>query len=231
MSEQVEKTDYDILKNKARTLGGIDLRLSPENLKAAIDTKESEDAVVGPTGITIKDARDIKARLKYEEETREEFSKQRALLNERARIIAESESLSIPIELTETPNELDLARARKTLGLKKIEVKPSPETVAIEASKRGYYQFTNREQSNASHSPNLGGRYPIQLIPDQIHVLSEYHVKKWKQIATVPVYERVETGVSPGPDTVGRVAEQSILVSHKPRFVFEYLHLRRLFYL
>ena len=124
MSEQVEKTEYDILKNKARVLGGIDLRLSPENLKAAIDTKESEDAVVGPTGITTKDARDIKARLKYEEETREEFSKQRALLNERARIIAESESLNTPIELTETPNELDLARARKTLGLKKIEVKP-----------------------------------------------------------------------------------------------------------
>ena len=107
--------------------------------------------------------------------------------------------------------------------MKKVEVIPSPETLAIEASKRGYYVFNNLEQDDAAHSPILGGKYLVHLIPGQIHVLSEYHVKKWKQIAVVPQYQRVDTGVAPGPGTTGQMAQECRRVGDKSRFMFEYL--------
>jgi len=217
MSEQVEKTDFEQLKEEAKSLG-IDLRMNEENMRKAIDAKKQEK---GPTGISSSEAKSIETRLRFEEETRQKIIEERALVIERARIIAESESLCIPVTIPENPTELDLARARKKLKMKKKEVKPSPETVAIEAGKRGYYIFTNREQENASHTVNPGGKYTIHLIPDQIHVLSDAHIKLFRKTAIRPVYERVPTGIVPGEDTVGRPAEECIKTSSKPRFAFE----------
>ena len=220
MSEpQVKKTDHDELKEQAKELG-IDSRMSAEKLKTAIDAKMAEK---GPTGISLKDAKDIEARVRFAEETRDKIRREREIVTERAGLIAESESLCIPIDLPETPTELELARARTKLGVKKKQVRPSPETIAIEASKKGYYVFINRIQDDASHSTNPGGKYMIHLIPDQVHVLSEWHVRYFKQHSIEPVYDRVKTGVVPGPNMEGRAVEECRRVSDKPRWAFEYL--------
>ena len=186
--------------------------------------EKTEDVTeTGPTGISVKDATAIEARVRFQEETRDKIKREREIVTERARIIAESETLCIPIDLPETPTELELARARTKLGIQKKQVRPSPETVAIEASKKGYYTFINRIQDDASHTTNPGGKYVLELIPDQVHVLSEWHVKFFKQHCVEPEYKRVRTGVEPGPDTEGEIVEDCVLSSKKPCWAFEYL--------
>lgn len=205
---------YHKLKAQAKELGITTGNLNTEQLEAAIAAKKPEH------GISVEEAAKIDARLKYEFEVQEKFRAERQIQIDRASIIVESQSLKIPVDLPEKPTELELAKARKLLGIKKIEVKPSPETVGIETSKRGYYIFTNREQDDAAHTVNLGGKYIIHLIPDQIHVLSEYHINRWRQIATVPVYKRVPVA---GPLIEGQMGEECKRTGGKPRFAFDYL--------
>lgn len=192
-------------------------QLIKDNVVITEPIKESEKSA---SGITAEEAVKIDARLKYEEQMREKFRRERQIKISRATIIAKAKLLNIKIDLPENLTELQLAEARIKLGIKKKELKPSPETLGIEASKKGYYIFTNREQDDASHTVNLGGKYTIHLIPDQVHVLSAYHIKKWKQIATVPVYKRVPVS---GPPVEGQMGEECRKVDSKPRFSFEYL--------
>ncbi len=231
MENKVEETGTERLSRlraEAKTLGIVGRYKADEFEKMIAQAKidGQEKVVIEPIsagGLTPEEAGKIDARLKYEEDAREKFRVARQIQIDRATIIAESETHTVEIDLPEIPTELELARARAKLGIEKKEVKPSPETRAIEASKRGYYRFTNREQDDAAHTVNLGGKYTIHLIPNQIHVLSEYHVRKWDQIAVTPVYKRVPTGVVSGPDTVGELAEECRRVGGKPRFGFDYL--------
>lgn len=177
----------------------------------------------GPTGITGKEAEAIKAQVILEEETREGIRAERRIATARSEILAESEFLHIPIDLPENPTELDLARARKKLGIEKKQVRPSPETVGIEAGIRGYYRFTNREQEDANHTVGPGGKYVFDLIANQVHVLSDYHVKMWRRCAVVPEYQRVPTGTTPSKDTTGQLVEKCVRAGDKPRFIFEFL--------
>ena len=240
MDDQVKETGtqrYHRLKAEARDLG-ITENMKADEYEAAIKAHKAADEapvktdevtttpepeVKGPTGISAKEAISIEAKLRFEYETREKIQSERRIACDTAEIIAESESLCIPINLPDNPTELDLAKARRTLGIKKREVKPSPETVQIEASKRGYYVFTNREQDDASHTVNLGGKYVIHLVPDQIHVLSAYHIKRWRQCAVTPEYARVDTGINPSDNTAGQMAQKCERVGGKPRFSFEYI--------
>ncbi len=227
--EQVKKTGketglqrYHRLQREAKELG-IKTSLDAGEIEVAIAAKAAGTSApvdITTGGLAPEEARKIEARLKFESEVQEKFRVERQAKIDRATIIAESEALKIPINLPENPTELQLAKARQQLGLKKKEIKPSPETVAIEASKRGYYVFNNLEQDDASHTANLGGKYFIHLIADQIHVLSEYHVKKWKQIAVQPVYGRVPV---PGPPREGYMGEECKRIGGKSRFLFEYL--------
>ena len=236
MTTQVEETGiqrYQRLKAEAKGLGITGNMKSEELEKAIAEAKEApkvEPEKVDPLAtpvddgkISLEEAKKIDARLKYEEEAREKFRHERKMIIDRAEIIAESESLCIPIDIPEKPTILQLTKARKTLGMKKKEVKPSPETLGIEAGKRGYYIFTNREQDDAVHTTNLGGKYFITLVPDQVHVLSDFHIKRWRKCAVVPQYSKVQTGVVPGPGTVGQAAEQCVRTGDKPRFAFEYM--------
>ncbi|KKN77229.1 hypothetical protein LCGC14_0362070 [marine sediment metagenome] len=175
------------------------------------------------TGLTVEEAAKIDAELRYRHEAEEKFKVERQKQLDYASIVAEADSLKIEIDLPENPTELQLAKARRKLGIEKTEVRPSPETVGIESSKRGYYIFTNREQEDALQIVNLGGKYTINLIPEQVHVLSEYHVKTWKRFAVTPVYERVSTGVVASPNSTGEFVEECKRTGSKPRFIFEYL--------
>lgn len=227
MENKVEETGMERfrkLQKEAKAFGSTGLHTA-EELEAFI-TQAKAGGIVEPVakiGITAEEAQKIEARLKYEFEIQEKFKLERKIQTDRATIIAESETLKIKIDLPETPTELELAKARLKLGIEKTEIKPSPETVAIEKSKRGYYVFTNLEQDDASHTVNPGGKYVIHLIPDQIHVLSEAHIKLFKKFAVTPVYKRVSTGVVGGPDTTGKMGEVCKKVGSKPRFLFEYL--------
>lgn len=207
------------LREEAKQLGIVG-RMTADEFQAAIAQKKAGGEPVTKTGLDPEEAKKIDARLKYEFEVQEKFKAERQKKIDRAAIVTESESLKIPIDLPENPTELDLAKARQLLGMKKLEVKPSPETIGIESSKRGYYIFTNREQDDASHTALLGGKYTIHLIPDQVHVLSEYHIKTWRRIAVSPVYERVTV---PGPPREGQLGEECKRVGGKPRFAFDYL--------
>ncbi len=223
MTDQVEETGqarYQRLNKEAKAL---DIETKGMNSDAIETAIKSQSEVKGPTGITTDEAASIEARLRFEEETRDKIRAERRIITEKAELIAESESLNIPIDLPDTPTELELAKARRTLGVKKKEERPSPETLGIEAGKRGYYIFTNREQDDASHTVNLGGKYVIHLIPDQIHVLSDFHIKRWRQCAVVPEYKRVDTGVTASDETAGRLMQECKRVGGKPRFAFEYL--------
>ncbi len=170
--------------------------------------------------ISIEEAKKIDARLRYEEQAREKFKRERQIQIERASIISEAESINIKIDLPDKPTEIQLARARTELGIEKQTPKPSPETVGIESSKRGYYIFTNREQDDAAHTVNLGGKYFIHLFPDKVHVLSKFHIDTWRRIAVTPVYERVTV---PGPTVEGQMGEVCERTGGKPRFGFEFL--------
>lgn len=181
------------------------------------------DKVETEVSLTDNEAAKIDAEMKYRFEAEEKIREQRRIQTEKAGIVAESEQLKIAVDLPENPTELQLAKARVKLGIEKTQVKPSPETVAIEASKRNYYEFMNIEQRDASHSTNPGGKYMIHLIAGQIHVLTEWHVRFFKQKAVSPVYERVETGIEPGPNTVGKLAQECRKVRGEPRWMFEYL--------
>lgn len=230
MTTQVEETGIQRnqrLKAEAKELGITGIAKSDELEKAIAEAKEApkdelsvpiEDGKLHPD-----EASKIRARVKYEDEMRQEFIRARKMATDRAEIIAESESLYIPIDLPVEPTALELAKARRTLGIKKKEVKPSPETLGIEAGKRGYYIFTNREQDDAIHTTNLGGKYFITLVPDQVHVLSDFHIKRWRKCAVVPQYSKVPTGVVPGPGTVGQAAEKCQRTGDKPRFAFEHM--------
>ena len=214
----------DRLREEARQLG-ITGRMTADDFEVAI-AQAKGDSIVEPvkaedlSGITSEEAKKIEVRLKFEDETREKFKRERQTKIDRATIVAEAEVLKIKIDLPETPTELELAQARVKLGIQKTVPKPSPETVGIETSKRGYYIFTNREQDDASHTVNLGGKYVIHLFPDQVHVLSEYHIRTWRRIAIVPVYERVSV---PGPIVEGQMKEICQRTGGKQRFAFEYL--------
>jgi hypothetical protein len=207
---------YQELKAEAKALG-IKASGNAEQLEAAIAAKKAESP---KTGLTPEEAKKIDAKLKYEFEVQEKFRAKRQTQIDRASIVTEAKSLKIPIDLPEKPTELELAKARLLLGIKKVEVRPSPETVAIESGKRGYYIFTNREQDDAAHTVSPGGKYIIHLIPDQIHVLSEYHVKFFRQKAVTPVYQRVPVA---GPLVEGRMGEECKRTGSKQRFAFEYL--------
>lgn len=221
--KQVEETGqarYRRLQAEAKGLGIDTNKMNTEQLESAIDAAKNTE---GPTGITLEEAKSIEARLQFEEEVRDKIRAERKIVTEAAELIAASELACIPINLPQNPTALDLAKARQILKIKKREEKPSPETLGIEASKRGYYVFNNLEQEDASHTVNLGGKYPIHLIPDQVHVLSEFHVKRWAKCAVRPVYERVSTGIEAGPSTEGRAAEVCQRTGSKRRFSFEYL--------
>ncbi len=205
MTEQVKNTEkknegaaeYQRLKSEAKKLGIDCERMNKDEIILAIQRKQIQDT----------------ERIRIE--VREKLMQEQRMKQQRAEIIAESESLAIPIDLPEICTELDIAKARKTLGMKKKLVKPSPETVAIEAGKKGYYVFRNLMQDDLDVSCCPGGKYRLDLVPGEIHVLSDYHIKFFRQRAIEPTYSRVSRPDGKGEDTVK--------TGSKPRFAFEFI--------
>jgi len=195
----VEITEFERLKTEAFKLG-LD-----------VDGLDKEDVINTIQRKQIQDTERIRI------EVREKLMQEYRLKQDRADIIAESESLGILVTLPEVCTELDLAKARRDLGMKKLIPKPSPETLAIEASKKNYYIFRNLEQADVDISCNVGGKYRFDFIPDQLHCLPEYIFHFMRQRAVVPVYKRVKHEAT----KEGDFGETTVQDGVRPRFTFE----------
>lgn len=242
MDNEVKKTgnegvaEYHRLKREAKGLGIVVDGMNKEGLIKAIAANVTEPDTQVPverlrpevaklgieSGDMNKDElvkaiqrKQIADRVRIEAEEREKLKQEYRLSKDRSEIIAESESLGHPIELPDPCTDLDLAKARRTLGIKKTEFKPSPETLAIEASKKAYYIFRNLEQDNVDVSCNIGGKHRFDFVPDAVHVLPTWIVGYMRSRAVFPVYGRV-----PRPDGKGENTQKT---GEKQRFTFEFI--------
>lgn len=244
MDEQVKKTDgaaeYRRLKKVAQGLGIDTTGMKMVDLNKAIDangtvlpeTVQPATEVGRLTGEAVKlgidvtdmdkdeivaaiQRKQIADRLRIETEEREKLHHEYRMKADRAEILAESESLAIAITLPENCTELDLAKARQKLGIEKKTPKPSIETLAIEASKKGYYIFRNLEQQDMDGVFFPGDKYRFEVIHDELHVLPEWLVQEYiPQQAIFPVYGRVPRADGKGEDTAR--------TGSRPRWSFDY---------
>lgn len=106
--------------------------------------------------------------------------------------------------------------AQKKLGLDpKKKFKPSPETIAIEKSKRKYYLFHNNEEEGVKVAFRKGPKHRFELFDGKIHVLPEWLVQNLRKTAIYPQYEFRKNPVTG--------LEESVHVGNRPRFGFDEL--------
>lgn len=102
------------------------------------------------------------------------------------------------------------------LGLKgKKKIKPSPETLALEKSKRKLYTFHNLEEEGVKIALRKGEKFRVELYDGRIHCLPEWLVRNLRQTAVFPQYaqrKHPKTGL-----------EYSAHVGNRPRFGFDEL--------
>lgn len=205
MDNEVKKTanegvsEYHKLNKEAKSIGIDTTGMDKEAIVKAVQRKQ----IAGTERIRAEEA----------EKIRQEYR----LKQERGELIAESEAAAIPIDLPDPCTDADLAKARNRLGLEKKKVKPSPETLAIEASSRNYYIFRNLQQDDVDITCYPGGKYRFHLMPGELHVLPAYLPKLFRSRATEPVYKRIPVKNAQG-EVVG---ENTVKTADKPRFTFE----------
>jgi len=150
-----------------------------------------------------------------EEEVRAELQAKAKLRQDIAEIKATAELEGYAIEVPDNPTAEDIIKLRRQIGLKKAEPKPSPETVAIEKSKRVYAIFHNLEQDDLDIRCNPGGKYRFHFWPNRVHVIPQCLIKIFADRCVNPIYERQRD-----PNT-GEVVSKR--VGTKRRFMFEVL--------
>lgn len=143
------------------------------------------------------------ARLRLEEQSR--------MKRDIAEIQVEADLRGIKIDIPKEPTLADVIKLKKELNLMIKEPKPSPETLAIEKSKKIYAIFHNREQEDMDVTFCPGGKHWFHLWPEKVHVLPEWLIGWLRRIAVVPVYEKKTTNGE----------EKTVRTSRKQRFMFE----------
>lgn len=156
---------------------------------------------------------------KTAEEIREKLRNQ-AKLNQRvAEVKASADILKISIKIPDNPTIMDVVKLEKELGIKKKIAKPSPETVAIEASKKVYALFRNLEQEDADITANPGGKYVFHWYPNKVHVMPEWLINFYRSrknpSGTRPHSEFKDVS---GHDTI---AARMTPMERRQRFIFE----------
>lgn len=151
-------------------------------------------------------------RLRLEEQSR--------MNREIAEIRAEAAVRGIKVVIPKEPTTADILGLKKQLNLMINEPKPSPETIAIEASKKVYALFHNREQEDMDVTFCPGGKYWFHLWPEKVHVLPEWLIGWLRGTARYPIYDKT---MVPNPQAVktGDTIEKSTRVGWKQRFLFE----------
>jgi len=236
-------SEYHRLNREAKALGIDTTRMKMQDIVVAIAekhnatmtdpaqplsefdklAKDAQDIGINIEGMD-KDAivkavqrKQINENMRIEAEEREKIRQEYRLKQERAELLAESEAAAILIELPDPCTDVDLAKARRKLGIEKKKVKPSPETLAIEASPKNYYIFRNLEQDDVDIVCYPGGKYRFELIAGELHVLPAYLLKYMRLRATVPIYKRIAVKNAQGE----KIGESTVKTGDKPRFTFE----------
>lgn len=140
-----------------------------------------------------------------------------------AEIKAEAGIRGIKIDIPKEPTLVDIARLKKELNLMIKESKPSPETLAIEASKKVYAIFHNREQEDMDVTFCPGGKHWFHLWPEKVHILPEWLIGWLRKAARYPIYDKT---MVPNPQAVkmGGTVEKVGRVGWKQRFLFEVIN-------
>lgn len=114
------------------------------------------------------------------EQVREKMKNEAIIKRRVAEIKVSAELVGIDIKVPEKPTIVDVIRLEKELGIKKKAPKPSPETVAIESSKKAYAVFRNLEQEDVDIVASVGGKYRFHFWPDKVHVLPLWLINHYR---------------------------------------------------
>lgn len=110
----------------------------------------------------------------------------------------------------------DAEQKLKALGVDpKKKRKPSPETLAIERSKRKYYTFHNLEEEGVKIALRKGEKYRFELYDGKIHCLPVWLVENLRKTATYPLFAQRKHPVTG--------LEYSAHVGSRPRLGFDEL--------
>lgn len=164
----------------------------------------------------------IRKTVELEEKVRLRLQEQSVMKRDIAEIQAEAALRGIKIDIPQEPTLTDVLKLKKELNLMIKEPKASPETLAIEASKKVYAVFHNREQEDMDVTFNVGGKHWFHLWPEKVHILPEWLIGHLRRTASVPVYDK-ETVPNPQAIKVGGTIEKVVRVAKKQRFLFEVL--------
>lgn len=115
---------------------------------------------------------------KMAEEVREKVRVKAELKRRLAEVKASADLAKITIKIPDEPTILDVVRLEKELGIKKKIPKPSPETLAIEASKKVYAIF--KEPDDVDVHPCVGGKYKFHFWPEKVHVVPEWLINLYR---------------------------------------------------
>ena len=164
----------------------------------------------------------IRQTVEIEERVRLKYQEQSKMRKDIAEIQAEAGIRNIKIEIPEKPTLTDIVRLKKELNLSIKETKPSPETIAIEKSKKVYAIFRNLQQKDEDVHFNVGGKYWFHLWPGKIYVIPQWLIGYCRQTAVEPNYEKkilrtLETA------RTDQLVEQSIRTDNEQRWSFEIL--------
>lgn len=167
----------------------------------------------------IIEAEAIRKTVELEEKARLRLQEQSIMKRDIAEIQAEADIRGIKIDIPTEPTLVDIAKLKKELNLMIKEPIPSPETLAIEASKKVYAVFHNREQEDMDVTFNVGGKHWFHLWPEKVHVLPKWLIGHLRRTAVYPVYNK-ESVPNPQAIKVGGTIEKVVRVSNKQRFLF-----------
>lgn len=113
----------------------------------------------------------IRKTVELEEKVRLRLQEQSVMKRDIAEIQGEAAVRGIKIDIPKEPTLLDIVKLKKELHLMIKEPKPSPETLAIETSKKVYAVFHNREQEDMDVTFNVGGKHWFHFWPEKVHVI------------------------------------------------------------
>ncbi len=165
----------------------------------------------------------IRRAVELEEKIRLRLQEQSVMRRDLAEIQAEAALRGITIEIPKEPTLTDISRLKKKLDLMVSEPKPSPETLAIEASEKVYAVFHNREQEDMDIPDfTVGGKYWFHLWPEKVHILPKWLIGHWKKTARYPLYGK-RTVPNPQATEIGGTIEKFVRIAWKERFLFEIL--------
>ncbi len=164
----------------------------------------------------------IKQTVEIEERVRLKHQEQTRMKREIAEIQAEAAIRNIKIDIPKEPTLTDVIRLKKELNLSIKEPKPSPETIAIEKSKKVYAIFRNLQQKDEDVNFNVGGKYWFHLWPGKIYILPQWLIGYCRRTAVEPNYEKrlletLETAKT------GAWIEHSVRTDNDQRWSFEVL--------